>query len=159
MKVTFRLKNDINDVLDEFGLPEFVILPDIQGVEDMIRKIVAGYHKEVRIQSIWGGIRNPASVLQNKIRHELTNYDKVRDSLSEALRDGMEFDLVSDIREELTKMSYELVLMIIDMLPPLIQVNDSQRGLVKITNKQLKQANDNYINRELRQIHQDKSFA
>lgn len=159
MKVTFRLKNDINDVLGEFGLPQFAILPDIYNVEDMVKRIVNGYHKEVRIQSVWGGIRNPAGVLQNKIRHELTNYDEVRDSLSIALKYGMDSDLVADIREELTEMSYELISIIIDMLPPSIQVNDDQRGITNISNKQLRKANDNYVNRELKQIQQEKSYS
>ncbi len=152
MQVTFELENDINDVLTEFGIPEFALLPEIESTEDMVNRIVYGYHKEVRIQSIWGGIRNPPAVLHNKIRHELTNYDEVRDALTEALEQGLDESLVMDIREELVNMSYQLCEAIIEMLPPTITVTDNDRGLIRITNKQLHKANDGYWYREIKQV-------
>ncbi len=156
MLTTFKLENDINDVLREFSLPEFVLLRDIRDVNDMVDRVVAGYHKEVRIQAIWGGIRNPAGVLQNKIRHELTNYDQVRDALTDALNEGMDESLIIDIREELVNMSYQMVSAIIEMLPPVVEVRDSHRGLVQVTDKQLHKANDGYWYRENKQVSSEK---
>lgn len=156
MRAIFDLKSDINDVLWEFGLPEFHLLNKIKNVDDMVSRIVEGYHKEVRIQMVWGGIRNPAGVLQNKIRHELTNYDKVRDALTDALNNGMDRNLVIDIREELMNMAYQMVACIIGILPPVIEVKDSHRGLVQINRKQLHKANEGYMNRELKQLMIDK---
>jgi hypothetical protein len=156
MQVTFQLENDINDVLQEFGIPEFNLLPEIEDTDDMITRVVNGYHKEVRIQSIWGGIRNPAAVLQNKIRHELTNYDEVRDALTDALDQGLDETMVIDIREELVNMSYQMCAAIIEMLPESITVTDNQRGLLRLTRKQLHKANDGYWYRESKQVHCEK---
>jgi len=156
MQVIFELENDINDVLIEFGMPEFSLLPDIEDAEDMVDRVIEGYHKEVRIQSIWGGIRNPAAVLQNKIRHELTNYDNVRDALTKALNLGLDETMFVDIREELVNMSYQMCAAIIEMLPDVITVTDKERGLIDITNKQLHKANDGYWYREFKQVSYEK---
>lgn len=156
MQISLELEGDINDVLKDFGIPEFTILSAIENLSDMVDRLIEGYHKEVRIQSIWGGIRNPASVLQNKIRHELTNYDVVRDALTEALRDGMDETLVVDIREELVNMSYQMCAAIIDMLPHTISVKDS-RGWIEISQQQLHRSNEGYWYRESRQVSQERN--
>lgn len=157
MQISLELDNNINDVLEDFGMPEFGILPEINSISDMIDRLIDGYHKEVYIQSIWGGIRNPSAVLQNKIRHELTNYDEVRDALTRASNNGMDKTLVMDIREELLNMSYQLCEVIIDILPHTISVKDNNRGWIEISKQQLRRSNKNYWQKELNYIYQEKN--
>lgn len=153
MQVTISLETDINDVLSYFGLPEFEILPQITDVNDMVSRVVKGYKKEIHIQSIWGGIRNPPAVMQNKIRHDLTNYDQVRDALTDAFNDGtLDYELVLDIREELVKMSHEMCQWIIDKLPGVIKVEK-----VVVSSRELHRANDVYLNKESRHLRQEKA--
>jgi hypothetical protein len=153
MQVTTQLVYDINDVLSEFGLPEFQILPEITDVNDMVSRVVKGYKKEVRIQSIWGGIRNPPAVMQNKIRHDLTNYDEVRDALTQALREGvLDLEFVLDVREELVKMAHEICEWIINILPGVICVEK-----MAVSSKQLRKANDGYLSKESRHLQQEKA--
>src|SRR6185436_9697517 len=51
--------------------------------KDWLNRLRFAYLKEVEIQARWKkGIRNPAGIVHNKIRHELTNYDPVHDGLN-----------------------------------------------------------------------------
>lgn len=132
-------RNEVNEVLEEFGLPQLALTVSFFDVNGMMDRVIAGYQKEIRIQSIWGGIRNPAAVLHNKIRHELTNYDKVRDALTEAFHNGMDVDLYYAIREELVSLFCLLCDQIIETLPAEIDVWDKSR-LVTIRGDKVRKA-------------------
>ena len=148
-------RNEVNEVLEEFGLPQLALTVSFFDVNGMMDRVIAGYQKEIRIQSIWGGIRNPAAVLHNKIRHELTNYDKVRDALTEAFHNGMDVDLYYAIREELVSLFCLLCDQIIETLPAEIDVWDKSR-LVTIRGDKVRKANENYRRREITHIENER---
>lgn len=139
--MNFLLKNCINETLIELGLPELKVFSKVKTINDMMSLIIKGYQKETKIQSLYGGIRYPAAVLQNKIRHDLTNYDVVRDAITLKYRSNT--DLVFALREELLKMAHELCGKIIDLLPN-VRISE-----ILITPLDLRRANDAYLNREL----------
>lgn len=140
---------EVNEVLDELGLPQLALTVGFYDVTSMIRRIVAGYRREIRIQSIHGGIRQPAVVLHNKIRHELTNYDDVRDALTQSHRSGvMDMSLVLDIRVELVNLFCKLCEHIIDSLPTEVEFSHKDEWIV-IPTDDVYDANRNYRKREL----------
>jgi hypothetical protein len=76
------------DLFEKPKIPELVLKQGIP-VDSIVDVLLQHYRKEVSIQSRYGGIRRPASVLVNKIRHEMTNYDTVRDAITKYRKEGL----------------------------------------------------------------------
>lgn len=127
----------------EDSIPELELrLRDIKQIgADLLRH----YQKEVAIQRPYGGIRNPPMVLCNKIRHEFTNYDHIRDSMTDAVRSGgLDKCRELELRLVLTKKVRDFVDALINSVP--MTMNVSQQT---VDQNQLRQANERYTRREL----------
>jgi hypothetical protein len=106
------------------------------------------YQKEVNIQRPFGGIRNPPMVLCNKIRHEFTNYDHIRDSLTDAVRSGG----LDKCRElELRSIVTNKVKSLVDALINNIHY-PLRAGGQEIDKRMLEEANARYTRKELGDI-------
>lgn len=142
----YRILEECNKALileaGEESIPELEMR--IKDFKKMPSDLLLHYRKEENIQRPHGGIRNPPMVLCNKIRHEFTNYDHVRDSMTDAVRSGdMDRCRELELRIILTKKVKTLVDALINSLPNSIQVNSQI-----ISRNQLFQANDRYTFRE-----------
>jgi len=114
----------------------------------MLDAVRRGYSKEVLIQSRYNGIRNPAGVLHNKIRHELTNDDKVRDAVTYALTCGL-IDLyrACEIRSMLIEEMYTFVERVIERFPQVIRLE----GAI-VTRRQITLYNESWGVREIERV-------
>lgn len=131
----------------EDSVPELQ-LRGISPGKDIRFALLAHYQKEVRIQRPYGGIRNPTMVLCNKIRHEFTNYDHVRDSLTDAVRSGgLEKCRELELRSIVTTKVKSLVDALINTIHAPLTA-----GLQEINKQMLEQANSQYTRRELGDI-------
>lgn len=145
--------NVILEAVGESAVPQLAMKSGANDLASMVRLLLMGYAKEVSIQSRYGGIRNPAAVLHNKIRHDLTNYDSIRDALTrEVNRQRMDICDALKIREAVVAKFKDLGESIIDQLPEVIKVSDNE-----VSRRDLMAANANYERRELREIATDKS--
>lgn len=133
---------------DDLAIPKMKITAE---QNQFLIILMQAYLKEIKIQSNYGGIRNPPSVLQNKIRHELTNYDEIRDAITREVRSG-NIDNCSalKIRQEVTEESFELVREIISKLPKFIKIHN-----IVVSQNELFKSNENYLNKELNYIKAD----
>jgi hypothetical protein len=148
-------QNEVNEVLEEFGLPKLCLTIPIWNTDEILKLLKAAYKKEIEIQKPYGGIRKPSSVFHNKIRHTLTNYDEVRDALTEAANRNMDAELVLIIQEELIRLFSALCQKIISFLPKEIRMWDSGKK-VSITHARIKEANERYENKALALINKEK---
>jgi hypothetical protein len=128
------------------------------GASNLSELLMKHYRKEVGIQSRFGGIRNPPFVLANKIRHEFTNYDEIRDFLSNMIKnreltncDALKYrlDLVNDVKVMCDNL--------ISQLPSVIDLRKESGPLV--TKSELTRANNNYSEREIRNINSEMSHV
>lgn len=151
-----RQISDINQFLIE-NLEESIINltlnPDAKDQSSMVAILLRGYAKEIGIQSNYGGIRNPAVVLHNKIRHDLTNYDQLRDKLTYKTK-SRKISLCESfqVRKELVLKFFNLGGTIISQLPKEIKVPSAV-----ILQRELLIVNTNYKNKELNFITQEES--
>ena len=138
---------ECNKILNEVGeesVPKLALKVSNNISADLMRH----YQKEVGIQARYGGIRNPAMVLCNKIRHEFTNYDRIRDALTDAVRsDGIDECRELEIRAQLTKNVSNLVVSIIDNISFPISVSGQA-----IQKNELVSANTRYTIKEMGNI-------
>lgn len=140
-----RVIRECNLLLNEIGietLPQLSIKADLNNLPG---KLLKHYKKEIGIQSRYGGIRNPAVVLVNKIRHEFTNYDQVRDELTYLKNNGsiddcVYFDTLSKIIEKVGV----LVLVLIDKIKCPFDIN-----VCSVSKDKMHDANDFYIRKEI----------
>jgi hypothetical protein len=143
--VIHRSLEDFNTLLREVGeesIPELQLR--VKDLGSMGAELLKHYQKEVRIQTPFGGIRQPAMVLCNKIRHEFTNYDQVRDAMTDAVRSrGMDECRELELRLKLTQKVSGFVQAIINSLKCPVSVP----GCI-VQMGELKRANDRYTQRE-----------
>lgn len=159
MWLTERLVAEVNRLLIEVGeesIPMLKLKPSIKDPSSMFHGILNGYAREVKIQSRYGGIRNPPAVAHNKIRHDLTNYDDIRDALTDGVRSGgLDRCRAADIRKQVADLFYELCKTIIAQLPPQFTIRGADAAT--ITHRDLLAANDSYMRRESQDIAAEKS--
>jgi hypothetical protein len=138
-----------NQLIVEVGedsIPELEIR--IKDLRQIGNELMLHYQKEVLIQQPYGGIRNPPMVLCNKMRHEFTNYDHIRDSMTDAVRSGdLDKCRELELRMILTKKVKDIVDALINVVPVKISVSKQT-----VERNQLRQANERYSVRELGDI-------
>jgi hypothetical protein len=142
----------LEQLTENFSTPQLSLNQNASDPDAMVRIISAGYVKEIGIQARYGGIRNPAAVLHNKIRHDLTNYDAIRDSLTYQVRVGrMDECEALRIREQNVGKFKQMCESIIRQLPPSLEIRGNA-----ISQEDLLRANTIYERRELRDIADEK---
>ena len=140
-------------IIESFNLRHANSIPELRmtHVGDAHEELLRHYRKEVGIQKRYGGIRNPASVLTNKIRHEFTNYDEIRDELTSMSKQGyLDQCEEMEIRLELLSKVGELTENIIYRLPQKIDLSEFGGGVV--FRQELSRSNQNYFKKESRII-------
>lgn len=147
---------EINVLLEMVGsgaVPQLAMKAGVSDAASMVRILLVAYAKEIGIQSRHGGIRNPAVVVHNKIRHELTNYDTIRDALTREVNRGrMDICDALKVREQVVAKFKDLGESIISQLPETLKIHGNE-----IHREDLLAANANYERRELRDIAAEKS--
>jgi hypothetical protein len=139
-----RSVSEFNLILLEVALriPELEVRH--QNVNTIGAELLRHYNKEVQIQSRYGGIRNPAMVMCNKIRHELTNYDDVRDAMTDEVYDGyMDECEELQLRLKLIDKVNNVVASIIEAIPCPLEVPNC-----KIDKSMLQKSNNQYTIKE-----------
>lgn len=120
----------------------------VKDIKQIGNELLRHYQKEVNIQRPYGGIRNPPMVLCNKIRHEFTNYDHIRDALTDAVRSGgLDKCRELELRLVLVRKVKDFVDAMINTLPGEINVS-----VQRVNREQLRQANTRYTQREVGDI-------
>lgn len=144
-----RTIEECNVILREVGeesVPELEL--KVKDLKTIAPELLQHYAKEVRIQQPYGGIRNPAMVLCNKIRHEFTNYDRIRDALTDAVRSGgVDECRALELRIALTHKVSGFVQAIINSMPCPLQVPNC-----RVEKDMLRQANSKYTAKEIDSI-------
>jgi hypothetical protein len=134
--------------LEKPKVPELILK---SGVDNIVDVLLQHYRKEVSIQAPYGGIRRPASVLVNKIRHEMTNYDAVRDAITKYRREGMLSNCEEiNIRIGLVDKVFNFVNAVINNIQGNINV-PGQSAVVK--KHELVDSNKFYANKEMDELY------
>ena len=144
-----------NKLLMEVGEESIPVLAIKANLDNLPGKLLKHYKKEAQIQSRFGGIRNPAAILVNKIRHEFTNYDSVRDALTDVRNSGniddcRYYEVLSKIIEEVGL----IVLVLINKIKCPINVN-----VCNVEKSALQNANDNHIKKELSSLSVERKLS
>jgi hypothetical protein len=146
------LIQEFNSILNEYNvlIPRLEI--KIKDINDLEKQLKQNYDKEVGIQSRYGGIRNPPTVVINKIRHIFTNYEDIRDFLNTHVENGsIQVCEEVAILENLFSRMKQLVITIINSIKyPFIVDN------IAITRDQLLRSNDYYFKKEIEKLNEIK---
>ena len=133
-----HLYTTVNDLLSAIGCRELQARKTKSAQESLLY-VINAYQKEEKIQARYGGIRIPGAVIQNKIRHVLTNYDMVRDDLTKALVENrIKPDVYYHIRKKLVIACYSLINHLITFFPDEIVIGKTTIAISKVMEYNLK---------------------
>lgn len=138
--ILFKCNRLLKEV--EQSLPEL----SVKVSSNLPGKLLKHYRKEFDIQSKYGGIRNPAAVLTNKIRHEFTNYDQVRDALT-SLKDNLDSCEYYNILIKIVREVGFLVLVLINKIKCSLNT-----GTCIVDKDKMHLSNDLYVKKQLDEL-------
>jgi hypothetical protein len=153
--ISFKNWLEQNSIIQEFNciLKEYnILIPKleikIKDINNLEQQLKQNYAKEVGIQSRYGGIRNPPTVLINKIRHIFTNYEEIREFLDINVENGnIQVCEEISILENLFSRMKQLVITIINSIKYPFVVDN-----IPISREQLIRSNDYYFKKETEKL-------